>query len=514
MFQTAEIGRKVSKQEFKERELELRQGLLQVQRELQTCGLFQVIVDFAGVDGAGKGDTVNLLNGWMDPRWLVTHAYGAPSDEERERPLFWRYWRDLPPKGRIGLFQSSRYSRPLLDRVYEEISEADFDDRLTRIMLFEHSLAEDGALLLKFWMHLSRSEQKKRLKALEDDKLTAWQVADVDWDHWKKYDRFIDAAERIITRTGTGRARWTIVEGSDRNYRSLTVGETLLEALRKHLDAARERKKTHVSVASGQEVEPTPEGGASTPTNDEAEPKHQRTVLSELDMSRELGKSEYNKLLRKYQIEMSRLQREAAAKQVTSILVFEGMDAAGKGGATRRLTAALDARHLEVLPFAAPTDEERAQHYLWRFWRCLPRAGEVCIFDRSWYGRVLVERVEGFASEAEWRRAYAEINDFEAQLVEHGMMVIKFWMHITADEQLERFRQREQTPHKRWKLTDEDWRNREKWDQYELAAHEMVQHTSVRRSPWILVAGNDKRYARIEVLKNFCQRLEAVLEEH
>jgi polyphosphate kinase 2 (PPK2 family) len=237
------------------------------------------------------------------------------------------------------------------------------------------------------------------------------------------------------------------------------------------------------------------------------------TVLSGLDMSLALTKADYKKQLKEWQAKLNQMHRKALKKKVSAILVFEGADAAGKGGAIRRITAALDARHYQVIPIAAPTDEERAQHYLWRFWRHLSRAGRISIFDRSWYGRVLVERIEGFATEPEWRRAYAEINDYEEQLTEHGIVLLKYWIHISKEEQLERFRLREQTPHKQWKLTDEDWRNREKWEDYEQAVNDIVEHTSTHSSPWVLVEGDDKRFSRIKVIQTFCERLEAALAE-
>jgi polyphosphate kinase 2 (PPK2 family) len=230
-----------------------------------------------------------------------------------------------------------------------------------------------------------------------------------------------------------------------------------------------------------------------------------------LDMSQQLGKSDYKKQLQECQARLNQLHRKALKKKISTILVFEGPDAGGKGGAIRRITRALDARHYQVIPTAAPTDEERAHHYLWRFWRHLSRAGRIIIFDRSWYGRVLVERVEQLASEDEWRRAFAEINEFEEQLTDHGILLIKYWVHITKDEQLERFKAREQTPHKRWKLTEEDWRNRDRWEDYEWAVNDIVEHTSTTTAPWVLVEGNDKRFARIKVIRTFCDRLEAML---
>jgi polyphosphate kinase 2 (PPK2 family) len=520
MFRTAELGQKIPKSDYKQREPILRQELLELQRDLCQCCGFPVIIVFAGVDGAGKSDTVNILNKWMDPRWIVTRAYDEPSDEERERPEYWRYWRDLPPKGRIGLFLSSWYSRPLLDHVYEKDTGAVFEDRLDRILAFEKTLADDGAIILKFWMHLSHEAQKRRLKKLEKDPLTSWRVTQRDWDHWHIYDRFESAAERAIMRTSTGNAPWTIVEGEDPCYRSLTVGMIVRDEIRKHIDEFRRKRKMMDALSPAS----APTGGSREPLDIESgapetpalsgvnAPLRVATVLSSLDMSLTLDKNTYKRRLHEQQSRLNLLHRKTLKKSTSSILLFEGPDAAGKGGAIRRITEALHARHYQVIPIAAPTDEERAQHYLWRFWRHLSRAGRITLFDRSWYGRVLVERVEGFATEEEWRRAYAEINEFEQQLSRHGIVLLKFWIHVTKDEQLQRFRERESIPHKQWKLTEEDWRNREKWDDYEVAANDLVEHTSTSAAPWIIVEGNDKSYARIKVISSLCDRLEAALK--
>lgn len=509
MFRTAELGRKISKSDYKERAPVLRQQLLEMQQELRKYNKSPVIIVFAGVDGAGKGETVNLLNEWMDPRWITTRAYDLPTQEEQERPNQWRYWRDLPANGKIGLFLSSWYSSPVLGRAHDELTEVEFDDQLQRILAFENALVDDGAIILKFWMHLSKKAQKERLTALENNPKLSWRVTKKDWKHWKKYDRFLEAAERVIMRTSTGGAPWNIIEGGDPYYRGLTVGEIVLNTVEKQLAHWKLEEKAR---QSNPEFLPRAE---DTPAHIKTQANETPvTLLSSLDMSKALTKKQYKSELIKYQGKLNQLHRRAREQKISTMLVFEGADAAGKGGAIRRITAALDARNVQVIPIAAPTDEERVHHYLWRFWRHLSRAGRFTIFDRSWYGRVLVERVEQFATEEEWQRAYAEINDFESQLVEHNVVLMKFWVHIDKDEQLERFKAREVTPHKQWKLTDEDWRNREKWDEYELAVNDMVEHTSTRSNPWILVEGNDKLYARIKVLKTVCNYLEQALDQH
>jgi len=522
MFRTAELGQTFPKKEFKEKAPLLRQDLLEVQQQLLQLKRFPVIIVFAGVNGAGKGETVNLLNEWMDPRWLFTRAYDKPSIEEQERPEFWRFWRDLPPKGHVGLFLSSWYSRPLLDRVHGKINEAEFNDLLDRVINFERALTDDGALILKFWMHLSKEAQRKRFKLLEKDPLTSWRVTQEDWDNWRMFSQFEETAERIIMRSSTGEAPWSIIEGADPNFRSLTVATIIRDEINKKLEA--HRKQEHAAslsntTASSNAETTTPVAGtpnAETESGDELTLTQlkQSTVLDMLDMSQKLSKEEYKQLLQQHQARLNELHRKALKKKISTILLFEGPDAAGKGGAIRRVVAALDARHCRVIPIAAPTDEEWANHYLWRFWRHLSRAGKITIFDRSWYGRVLVERVEGFATESEWRRAYAEINDFEQQLTESGIVLMKYWIHISKQEQLDRFNARKEIAHKQWKLTEEDWRNREKWEDYEYAVNDIVEHTSTRLAPWTLVEGNDKRFARIKVLESLCNNLEQALKHN
>ena len=511
MFEAAELGRTIAKDEYKARISVLRSELLDAQRELIQAH-FPVIVVFAGVDGAGKGETVNLLNTWMDPRWIETRAYDNPSDEETERPEYWRYWRDLPRRGRIALFLSSWYSLPVIDRVYRRRARGVFDERLERIGGFERTLTDDGALILKFWMHLSKDAQRARLRTLAHDPLTRWRVTSVQWEHWHLYDRFIAAAERTMQRTSTVDAPWTIVEGVDEAYRSVTVATAIRDAIRRGLAERRGvNQPARLSPGSRGKRRDPARAPASVSPQRSRRSSAQATILSTLDLSQSVPKKVFATELERYQGRLNLLQRKAQAAGISMILVFEGWDAAGKGGAIRRLTGALDAPSYQVIPIGAPTDEERAQHYLWRFWRHLSRAGRITIFDRSWYGRVLVERVERFATEQEWTRAYSEINEFEEQLVDHGIVLVKYWIHISADEQLRRFKEREKAPYKKWKLTDEDWRNRDKWADYERAVNDMVERTSTRLAPWTLVEGNDKYFARLKVLKTACRSIKSAL---
>jgi len=510
VFETAELGRTLSKSRFDELEPALRVELLQLQQALRGAP-FPVILVFAGVDAAGKGETVNLLNQWMDPRFIHTRAYSRPSDEERERPELWRYWVSLPENGRFGMFQSSWYSRPVLDRVHDRIDDATFDQQLARIAAFEKMLTDDHAVVLKFWMHMGRDAQQARYRELESDPLEAWRVTPQTWANWERYDDFVQAAERTIRRTSTGLAPWFIVEGVDHRYRAVTVATIVRDGVKSALEA-QQRRQAARDVAEPIELQ-TLEGpaGSDSPSEGPSLP-HLPTVLDRLDLDARLSKKAYKKRLKAAKARLAVLARQARDRGVSSVLVFQGWDAAGKGGAIKRLAQALEARDVRMHAIGAPTDEERNHHYLWRFWRRLPRAGRIAIFDRSWYGRVLVERVEGFASDAEWHRAYSEINSFEEALVDHGVVVAKFWLHISKDEQLRRFEHRAKTPWKAWKLTEEDWRNRERWHEYELAVHDMIGRTSTRVAPWTLVEANDKYHARVKVIETYVAALEARLE--
>ena len=452
-----------------------------------------MIIVIGGVDGAGKGETVNLLNEWMDPRHIHTHAFPERSDEERERPRMWRFWRALPPKGNIGILFGAWHTEPILKRVMHEIKAPELEQEIEEIVRFEKMLTDEGALLVKLWFHLSKDRQKKRLKALEKDPHTSWRVTDTDWERFKLYGRFRKISEHYLRHTSTGDAPWTVIEGADARYRSLTVGKLLLAALRERLD----RKTT------GKAVERAPR---PLPAIDK------RDVLGSLDLTKSLPKEKYDWQLEEWQGRLNRLSRDAKFRQLSVTIVFEGSDAAGKGGAIRRITGAIDARQYQGIPIAAPTEEERAQPYLWRFWRHLPRRGRFTIYDRSWYGRVLVERVEGFCPQADWMRAYSEINDFEEQLVRNNTVLAKFWLQIGKEEQLKRFRLREKTSFKRFKITDEDWRNRKKWDAYQLAADDMIERTSTSIAPWTLVEANDKYHARVKVLKTLVKQIEEALD--
>ena len=493
MFESAELGHRIDKKTYNKEVPELREDLLNTQFEVSKNHTFPVIILVGGVDGAGKSETVNLLNEWMDPRHIEVNAMGKPTEEERERPPMWRFWRALPPKGKIGVFFGSWYTDPIINRVTGKTKKSQLNRSIEEINRFEKMLTDEGTLILKFWFHLSKKAQKKRLKALEKNPGTRWRVADTDWERFKLYDKFRKWSEHTLRQTSTSVAPWIVVEGVNHRYRSLTVGKILLEAMQKRLGQ-------EISEKSLVTASPLP------PSIDD------RNMLRSLDLSQKLSKPVYKRELEKYQGKLNLLTRKVKFKKKFSLIAaFEGSDAGGKGGAIRRVTASLDARQYNIIPVAAPTDEELAQPYLWRFWRHVPGKGRVTIFDRTWYGRVLVERVEGFCPETDWMRAYEEIKDFEEQLIRKNILLAKFWLAISKEEQLRRFNERKEIAFKAFKITDEDWRNREKWDDYERAVCDMVDRTSTELAPWTIVESDSKYFARIKVLKTLCKTIEEVL---
>lgn len=494
MFEAAELGRTLSKKEYERRLPELRARLVSAEFALKSARI-PVIVIISGVDGAGKGDVVHRLNEWLDPRGVDIQAFWDETKEEPDHPSYWHFWQALPARGRIGILFGSWYTEPVTQRVYGRIKEPQLDSELLRIARFEEMLANDGALIIKLWFHVSKDALHERLSSLEKKPETHWRVLPTDWAHHKLYDKFVSVSERALRATHTTHAPWQLIESTDARYRDFTAARIILEAIQKRL--------AQPSRSNLQQSRPTPKLAVTA--------EGDTTVLDKVDLTKTISRESYEEKLEKYQARLNRLIWAAYEMRIGSVIVFEGWDAAGKGSCIRRVTAAIDPRLFRVIPIAAPTDEERAHHYLWRFWRQLPADGRVVIFDRSWYGRVLVERVEGYAKSDEWMRAYHEINDFEEQLADHGTLLSKFWLHISKEEQLKRFKERETVPFKCHKITPEDWRNRRKWEAYKAAVHDMVAHTSREFSPWTLVSGEDKKVARVHILKTLCTQLEGSL---
>ena len=485
MFEAVELDVSVDKKTWESRSPRVREQLLDAQQaQAGTDRPCIIVVD--GVEGAGKREAVNLLLEWMDPRGVQAHARTEPTDEERARPEMYRFWRRLPRRGRTGIFMRSWYFDLLAARIFGKLGDNRFERELDRIADFERMLVEERAILVKLWLHLSKKAQKKRFEKLASKKDTAWRVTPLDWKFARKYEKFREVAEHALRKTSIAAAPWTLISGEDDHHRSLTVAQAVLEALRA---APAEVPKSRVRSLRTARPRPT-------------------SLLSSLDLSRSVPREKYEKKLPRLQGKIGWLSRELARSERSLVLVFEGPDAAGKGGSIRRVTHAMDAGIYDVTAISAPNEEERAHPWLWRFWRSIPRHGKVGIFDRSWYGRVLVERVEALAGPSEWQRAYEEINSFEEQLVEGGAVLRKFWLAVSQEEQLRRFEKRVKTPYKEYKITEEDWRNREKWNAYGAAADEMFERTSTEIAPWTLVAANDKHFARLAVLKSVRRALE------
>ena len=492
MLESAEIGHRISKRVYAREEPKLREALLNAQFDLSLSGRGPTLVIISGVEAGGRGETANKLTEWMDPRHIGVIAFADRTPEECSHPPAWRYWKALPPKGRIGIFMNAWYHESALASARGRIDDQALHARLEAIRAHEQMLTDEGLVLLKFWIHLSKSAQKKRLKALDEDPRTSWRVTRADWDAYRLYSKRHDLWEHLLRETSTGYAPWYVVEGADERYRYLTVGKILLDALRETL-ARKPSALTHTVTPNAPSVIDNVK------------------LLRDLDLSQRLAEKQYDRALEREQGRLAKLTRHRRFAERSLVLVFEGVDAAGKGSAIRRVTGALDARRYVTIPVAAPTEEERAHPYLWRFWKHIPALGGIAIFDRSWYGRVLVERVESYCAANDWMRAYSEINQFEEQLVEGGAVIVKLWLQIGKAEQLRRFRQRSHTAFKRFKITPEDWRNRRKWNDYERAVCDMVDRTGTEIAPWTLVEAEDKRFARVKVLATINHRLERSL---
>lgn len=483
MFDRGNDAPRVGKQEYKQREPGLRTELLRVQYELRDAD-FALVLVLAGNDVEGLHDEINVLHEWMDARLIDAYAFTEPGPEEHERPPLWRYWNAVPARGRTAIFLGGWTQRRILDRLRKELGPKELERALEHDVRFEETLVADGALVLKIWLHLSPEEVKARRRKRGGAPKTLLHRPSIEL--LRRPAEGLKVAEPVLERMNIPCAPWHVIRGLDVEHRRLEVGRLVAEALDRRLRAGC----------------PQPPTATAQPA-DAAPPR----ALAAIDLARRADKDTYEPELERLQRELWSLSCAAIEADLPIVLAFEGWDAAGKGGTIRRLTRGMPATSYRVIPISAPSPEERARPWQWRFWRALPRAGRCTIFDRSWYGRVLVERVEGFASEEAWRRAYGEIVDFERQLVESGAYLAKFWLHISPEEQLRRFEARKSVPFKKYKLTEEDFRNRGRWDEYVAAADEMVARTS-QVAPWHLLPAEDKRVARLEVLRRVIADLE------
>lgn len=494
MLEKIDLSKTMDKKEYKKRMEVLGPKLARLQRKLKSCNI-PVMIVFEGFGGAGKGTQINHLIEPMDPRGFTVYSTQAETQEEQYHPFLWRFWNKTPEKGRIAIFDRSWYGKLLVERYEKKTHKKDIPGVLEDIENFEKQLTDDGTLLIKFFLTISEKEQEKRFDKLLSKEETSWRVSKADKDRNKHYEEYARMADEMLTRTDTEYAPWTIIEAHDERYAAVKILTTVVEAFEERYEKEQITQPRQIDGKFGQ--------------NDLKE-----SVLKKVDLSKKLDRKTYEKKLDELQKKLTLLHSEIYAKRIPVVLAFEGWDAGGKGGAIKRLTRALDPRGYTVNPTSSPNDIERAHHYLWRFWTKMPKDGHIAIFDRTWYGRVMVERIEGFCTTQEWQRAFKEMNQMEQQLVNHGAIVIKFWMHIDKEEQERRFKERQENPDKQWKITDEDWRNREKWELYEQAVDEMMVRTSTVNAPWVIVEGNDKLYARIKVLETVVDALEKRLHHN
>ena len=483
MLEKIDLKRITSKEEYKALSKNFREQLSVLQQQVLKKKL-PVIVLFEGWGAAGKGALISDLILNLDPRWCKVHSVTQPTELDRRRPVLWRYWKFIPKAGDFSVLDRSWYMDVSTARLEEDVSAEELTRRLNSINTLERELTDAGYLIIKFFVHITKKEQKERFEKLAKDRNTQWRVTEQDWKRNRQYDKYCEAFDEMVGYTDTTAAPWHLISGMDRRTAVLDIFETVVSQVKEALDRSPE------AVAS-------PE----TSIRPGSYPFLTMPKLADVPLSRTIGQDEYRKRVEELQDQLRELHSELYLKKIPVILAFEGWDAAGKGGTIRRVAKALDPRGYQVVPIAAPTPDEAARHYLWRFWRNLPRDGHVAIFDRTWYGRVLVERVEGFCSESDWRRAYREINEFERELADWGAVILKFWLQIGKDEQLRRFQARQNNPEKSWKITDDDWRNRSKWDQYETCVNDMLKYTSVKYAPWHIIESQDKKFGRIQALE-------------
>ncbi len=479
-----------SQEELKERLVKARGKLYELQMKIKEHKL-PVLVLFEGWGAAGKGSMIGKVIKNIDPRFFKAATMSSPTEEELRRPFLYRYMKQIPEAGKFTLLDAGWMEETTMACLEGKLGGEEYAKRIDSIKRFERQLTDNGYLLLKFFMHIDQEEQKKRLDGLLAEKDTRWRVSSFDeWqnDHYKKCRKVFD---RYLSDTNLSTAPWYIIDALDKKWAELQILETMISGIETAL-----QNSAH-----------------SVPLLQNVFPLVKMPKLKDIELENKvIDEEEYKIELKHLQKKLRELHNRIYRKRVPVIITYEGWDAAGKGGNIKRITEALDPRGFEVHPIASPEPHEKARHYLWRFWTRLPKDGHVAIFDRTWYGRVMVERLEGFCSENDWRRAYNEMNEFEKELSDWGAVIIKFWVQIDKDTQLARFTDRQNNPEKQWKITEEDWRNREKWDAYEVAVNEMLQKTSTTYAPWHILESVDKKYARIKALKIVIRELEKAVK--
>lgn len=492
MLEHIDLTKSMKKQEFSDLMETLVPKLSGLQREAKSANIPVTIV-FEGFDFAGKGQLINKLISCFDPRGFEVHSTKTETEEERMHPFLWRFWKRLPAKGRIAVFDNSWYRTVLSNAFDNDTARPELEKHYTDINCFERQLTEDGMIIIKFFLVITEKEQKARMKKLLESEDTQWRAPKAMRERVKGHKKYAQLAEEMFGATTTAYAPWYTIEATNFKYAAAKIISIVTDVL----------ERAVAENANKQPAEFNPLVDTAT---------YRTSILSSINLNKSLTPEEYKEKKKDLQMRLSALHNKIYAQRIPVVLAFEGWDAGGKGGAIKRLTQALDPRGYVVNPVSAANVTERSYNYLWRFWTKFPKDGHIAIFDRSWYGRVMVERLEGFATKDEWQRAYQEMNEMEASLINHGTVVLKFWMHIDKDEQERRFKERQETPSKQWKITDEDWRNRAKWDAYEVAVDEMLLKTSTPEAPWIIVEANDKLYARIKVLETVVNALEKAVK--
>mgnify|MGYP002514702131 CR=1 FL=1 len=495
-FQTEEKGQ-IDKDALKAENSAYKDKLAVLGQKIKEAKL-PVIIAFEGWGASGKGYVIGKTIGCLDPRSYLVHSTVGATVEEKRLPLMSRFWKIIPEKGKLCIFDRSWYQEIVPAAIEQDLSEEELVCRLDKANLFERQLADDGYLIIKFFLHISQEEQKHRFKKLLENEDTSWRVTDIDLKRNRKYDKYFVQYDKMLEYTNTVWAPWTVVDAENKTETVNTVFKTIASAIEARLEGRK------AEFGEGNKRIAKKEGFTIA-----AKPP-----LDMISLDKALSEEVYREELKKQQKRLAKLHSRLYMHKIPVVMAFEGWDAAGKGGTIRRIASALDPRGFEAVPISAPQPYELNRHYLWRFWQELPKSGHITIFDRTWYGRVLVERVEGLTPEKRWREAYQEINEFENQLYDEGVLVLKFWLQIDRDEQLKRFNDRMNTPEKRWKITDEDWRNREKWDAYTEAVNEMLQKTSTDFAPWHVIENNDKRFGRIRTLNVINNAIEAWIERH
>ncbi|MFZ1127570.1 polyphosphate:AMP phosphotransferase [Methanoregula sp.] len=490
MLKKCDLSRTIDDRTLAEKVMPLQQRIGELQRQLRDEKI-PVIIVIEGWNASGITMTIQELVRHLDPRGFTLSSIGSPAGQERTHPLMWRFWNRIPAAGRIAIFARSWYSRALAEETCSPGWERRVDRVICTINRFERNLSDDGTIIIKIFLHISKKEQKKRLLERETNPLTAWMITQGDWDFHRDYDAYLPVIETFLKRTGTPHAPWTVVGATDPNHTLLTCYSAIVTSLERTLPKVVQKKTQEIKTRSRFSPEIVPVARRSSAPDQRERKEYEERVFAAQKKVRDC-------------------QYRLYKRTIPLAIVFEGRDAAGKGGTIMRLTYDLNPRGYRVMPVAAPNDHEKGHHYLWRFIMNYPNAGHITIYDRSWYGRVLVERVEGLCTKPEWKRAYTEINEMEEEFRNWGGGLLKFWLEVSPGEQLRRFRQREADPNKQWKITEEDWQNREKWDLYGEAIDEMFAKTSTKYAPWTVIESDDKWYARtktLETVADYCEQL-------